>query len=101
MTNLNNTRDRAMEAIIAAVHSIVEHPGKPANIVLSRKAVDAIAQHAIATANQLHQDGLDVYVHDNPDPPATSTPATPSENPQPKKDNPEQLTIDAVDRPDT
>ncbi|KKL86147.1 hypothetical protein LCGC14_1947650 [marine sediment metagenome] len=61
MTDLHHLRDRAMHAMLAAINNIVEHPGEPANLALLRQAIDAFADHAIATARaaQPHDDVSD------------------------------------------
>ena len=48
----DQTRDRAMEAFLAAVSNINNNPGQPSNLVLAREAVDAIAKHTIALASE-------------------------------------------------
>lgn len=66
MTDPDTTRDRAMEAFVAAVCNIQNSPGQTSNLTLARQAVDAIAHHTIAIAAKARDQHIEALL-DNAD----------------------------------
>lgn len=67
MPKADQTRDRAMHALLAAVFNMHDHPKESSNIQLVRDAVDAIAQHAIAVAEAHYLEHAAIDAVDHPD----------------------------------
>ena len=67
MPKPDQTRDRAMHALLAAVFNMHDHHKESSNIQLVRDAVDAIAQHAIAVAEKHYLEQAAIDAVDHPD----------------------------------
>ncbi|KKL86146.1 hypothetical protein LCGC14_1947640 [marine sediment metagenome] len=67
MSRTDRTQERAMLALLNAITEVPEHPKTPANFVLAKAAVDAIAQHAIAVAQAGQAPDPIVDAIDHPD----------------------------------
>ena len=75
------TRSPAAIALLRLIDQRVQGNAVNPPFELANIAVDQIAAHAIAVANQLRQDGLEVYAHDDPGP--SPLPNLPVERPLP------------------